>query len=274
MRLAAVASLLVAGLLFGAWMWVRDSSLVGVDQVTITGASGADATAIRAALRSAAHNMTTLDVQMSHLRTAVAPFPDVKRLQVKTEFPHRLVIDVIEQRPVGLIDAGGREVPVAADGTILRSVALSSTLPTIPISVPPVGRRLREGRAAEAVALLAAAPYQLLPRISQVTTVAGHGLVAELRNGPSLYFADTSRLAAKWTAVTEVLANQGSAGASYIDVTDPTRPAAGAGSGSGSGSGAPSDGSATSGASQSGASATSGAAGGAATTGSGVSSGG
>jgi Cell division protein FtsQ/DivIB, C-terminal len=147
---------------------------------------------------------------------------------------------------VAVVEAGGREVPVAGDGTILRSVAVSSALPTIPLAVSPVGRRLSEGRAADAVAVLAAAPYQLLPKISQVTTVAGHGLVAQLRNGPSIYFGDTSHLAAKWIAATEVLADSGSAGASYIDVTDPARPAAGAGNGSGSASGS-SSGSGTSG---------------------------
>ena len=262
MRLAAAGTLVLAGLLFGAWTWLRDSSLVGVDRVTITGATGPDAAAIRSALRSAARNMTTLDVQMTQLRTAVAPFPEVKRVGARTVFPHRLVINVIEQRPVALVDAGGREVPVAADGTILRSVPATSTLPTIPVTVPPVGRRLSEGRAADAVALLAASPYQLLPKISQVTTVAGHGLVAQLRDGPSLYFGDTSRLAAKWLAVTEVLADSGSAGASYIDVTDPARPAAGAGPGnagasatSGSASATSGSGSATSGGSGTGSSA-------------------
>jgi cell division protein FtsQ len=226
----AVAGLVaVGGLLFGAWLWVRDSSLVAVDQVTIGGVAGADAPAIRSALRSAARNMTTLDVKMNQLQTAVAPFPEVKRLHVRTVFPHRIVIDVVEQRPVAVVQVGGREVPVAADGTLLRSVAVTATLPTIPLSVPPVGSRLAEGGAADAVAVLAAAPYQLLARISQTTTVAGRGLVAQLRGGPSVYFGDTTRLAAKWLAVTEVLADPGSAGAAYIDVTDPARPAAGAG---------------------------------------------
>lgn len=226
----AVAGLVaVGGLLFGAWLWVRDSSLVAVDQVTIGGVAGADAPAIRSALRSAARNMTTLDVKMNQLQTAVAPFPEVKRLHVRTVFPHRIVIDVVEQRPVAVVQVGGREVPVAADGTLLRSVAVTATLPTIPLSVPPVGSRLAEGGAADAVAVLAAAPYQLLARISQATTVAGRGLVAQLRGGPSVYFGDTTHLAAKWLAVTEVLADPGSAGAAYIDVTDPARPAAGAG---------------------------------------------
>jgi cell division protein FtsQ len=247
MRLALVTTIVLAGLLFGVWTWLRDSSLVGVDRVTINGATGADAAAIRSALRSAARNMTTLDVHMNQLRTAVAPFPEVKRLEVRTIFPHRVVIDVIEQRPVALLEAGTREIPVASDGTILRSVPATLSLPTVAVSVPPVGRRLPAGRAANAVALLAAAPYQLLAKISQVTTVAGHGLTAQLRNGPSIYFGDRTGLAAKWMAVTAVLADPGSAGASYIDVTDPERPAAGAGSGGGTSSGTSASASATSG---------------------------
>lgn len=234
LRLAIVVAVLLVGLLFGAWLWLRDSSLVAVNRVTITGAAGADAAEIRSALRSAARNMTTLDVQMGQLRTAVAPFPEVRRLRVHTAFPHRMVIEVIEQRPVAVVDIGNRNVPVASDGTLLRAVSVSSALPTIPLSVPPVGQRLSEGRAADAVALLAAAPEQMLARIEQVTVVTGHGLVAQLRNGPSLYFGDTARLAAKWAAATEVLANAGSAGAVYIDVTDPERPAAGAGAGTAS----------------------------------------
>jgi cell division protein FtsQ len=229
-RLVLLLAVLVAGLLFGAWLWLRDSSFVAVDQVTISGESGADAAAIRGALRSAARNMTTLDVQMNQLQTAVAPFPEVKRLRVRTVFPHRMVIEVVEERPVGVVEVAGRGVPVAGDGTLLRSVSVGAGLPVIPLSVAPVGRRLTDERSERAVALLAAAPYSLLSRISQVTTAAGHGLVAELRSGPSLYFGEATNLRAKWAAAIAVLADPGSAGASYIDVTDPSRPAAGAGS--------------------------------------------
>ena len=44
--------------------------------------------------------------------------------------------------------------------------------------------------------------------------------MAQLRNGPSIYFGDATQLGAKWTAAAEVLADSGSAGAAYIDVTD------------------------------------------------------
>jgi hypothetical protein len=139
-------------------------------------------------------------------------------------------IHVIEQDPVAGVVVGGRTIAVAGDGTLLHDVTPSGSLPAIPLRVPPGGSRVTEHDALRAVALLAAAPAQLLPRISQVTTVAAHGLVAHLRNGPSLYFGDDSHLAAKWAAVGAVLSDAGSAGAVYIDVTDPGRPAAGAGS--------------------------------------------
>ena len=76
--------------------------------------------------------------------------------------------------------------------------------------------------------MLGSAPYAMLARVSQVTSVAGRGLVAAVRGGPQIVFGDASVPAAKWAAAAAVLADPGSAGAQYIDVTDPARPAAGA----------------------------------------------
>jgi cell division protein FtsQ len=232
LRLVLATVLGVGILLAAGWMWLRDSSLVAVERVTVSGQSGPDSAAIRSALISAARSMTTLDVQLGQLHTAVSPFPVVKDLQVSTQFPHGMRIRVIEQLPVAAITVGGRRVAVAADGTLLHDLAVSPGLPLIPLAVPPGGPRLTEAPAASAVAVLAAAPYQLLPKISQVTTVSGHGLVAQVRGGPSIYFGDATGLRAKWISASEVLADPGSVGAAYIDVTDPVRPAAGAGAGS------------------------------------------
>lgn len=230
---------LVGGLILlgGAYVWLRDSSLVAVQSVRIAGASGPDAAQIRAALRSAARTMTTLDVKMGALQTAVAPFPAVKSLDVSTQFPHGMNIQVREQAPVAIVSAPGRRIPVAGDGTLLRDSRANLQLPTISLSVAPGGARLT-GYALSEARLLAAAPWQLLGRLSGVSDTSQHGLAAQLRGGPSLYFGDGGQLPAKWTAVTEVLASSGSSGAQYIDVTDPSRPAAGAGSDTASSSGA------------------------------------
>ena len=224
--LAAVALVVVLG---GAWMWFRDSPLVSVQQVTVSGQSGADAGQIRDALESAARTMSTLDVQIGRLRRAVAPYPVVKDIRVTTHFPHGMNIDVIENVAVGALDIGGQKVAVAPDGTLMHDVAVSASLPTIPVSVTPSGARVTSGPAAAAIKLLSAAPRELLPKVSQVTTVAPHGLVAQIRSGPSIYFGDATELPQKWIAASAVLGAPGSASAVYIDVTDPQRPAAGAG---------------------------------------------
>lgn len=232
-----MASAAVLALLAGAWLWVRDSSLVAVQRVTVTGASGPDASQIRSSLIIAARDMTTLDVKMSDLRTAVAPYPVVKDLQVSAQFPHGMRIRVIEQVPVAVITAAGRKTAVSSDGTLLHDVAASSSLPTIAMDVAPGGTRVT-GAALSEVRLLAAAPYELLAKVGEVSSDGTHGLVAQLRDGPKIYFGATTQLGLKWTAAIEVLANPGSVGADYVDVTDPSRPAAGAGSDTSAASGA------------------------------------
>jgi cell division protein FtsQ len=236
-----LALILLVLALGGGWLWLRDSSLVAVKKVQITGVTGANAAEIRRALSASARTMTTLDVRPDQLRMAVSPYPIVKRLEVATHFPHGLTIHVIEENPVGAVVVDGRTISVAGDGTLLPTVSATG-LPTIPIKIPPGGTRVTDPTARGAVGILAAAPRRLLESISQVTTVSGHGLVVQVRNGPSLYFGDATQLGAKWQAATAVLADPGSAGAVYIDVTDPERPAAGAGSSGGAagGSGGPS----------------------------------
>jgi cell division protein FtsQ len=229
LRLATIGVVGVGLLLFGAWSWFSSSSLVAVQRVAVTGQRGPDAASIRGALIAAARNMTTLDVNMGQLRTAVAPFPEVKDIRVSTQFPHGMRIRVIEQLPVAAVEVGGRRIAVAGDDTLLHDASATSSLPLIPMSIPPGGPRLTEPSATAAVALLAAAPYQLLSKIAQVTTVSGHGLVAQLRAGPSIYFGAPADLRAKWISASAVLGDSRSSGAAYIDVTDPARPAAGAG---------------------------------------------
>ena len=227
--LAAVGVLFVV--LAGAWLWLRDSSLASVDEVTVTGVQGADAAAIRSALTAAAHRMTTLDVDTGELRSAMRLYPVVADVRVSADFPHRLRIDVVERRPLGTVSIGGRLTAVSADGTVLNDLGSGTTLPEITTPAPvPAGARVTEPAVRRALALLAAASPGIIPRLSQAGSDPTHGLSAQLRNGPRLYFGDGSRLAAKWMAVTAVLGDPGSSGAAYIDVTDPERHAAGAGS--------------------------------------------
>jgi cell division protein FtsQ len=228
-RIVTISVLAAMVFLGGAWLWFRDSSLVAVQQVTVTGESGPDAGAIRSALVSAGRGMTTLDVQAQELYAAVSAYPVVRSLQVTTQFPHGMRIHVLEELPVAVVTAAGRRVAVAGDGTLLHDLARIPALPRIVLAVPPGGPRLNEPPALDALDAATAAPRLLLSRITQISTVRGHGVVALLHDGPTVYLGAPADLRRKWAAAVAVLNDPGSAGASYIDVTDPGRPAAGVG---------------------------------------------
>jgi cell division protein FtsQ len=222
---AAAACACVLALLGGGWLWLRDSRLVAVDQVSVTGLSGTEAPRVRAALEGAARDMTTLHVRAGQLQTAVEPFPAISAVEAHADFPHRLRIVVHEHVAVAALAAGTDRVPVAADGTLLRGSSTSG-LPVVTVASPPPGDTLGDKRPLLAVALLAAAPPELRAKINRV--YAGpRGLTAPLTAGPVLYFGGADRLRAKWAAAARVLADHSSAGATYLDLRLPERPAAG-----------------------------------------------
>lgn len=216
---------MVSALVFAGWMWLRESALVSVDRVTVSGLSDSHAKPVRAALEAAAQGMTTLAVDRGALRDAVARFPLVRDIEVTPQVPHGLRIRVIERVPVGAIETGGGAVVVAADGTILRGLP-AGDLPRITSRVTPGGARVSDRRTAVKVAVLAAAPRRLRARIVRVT-LGPQGLIAVLTSGPKLRFGDGSRLDAKWLAATRVLHDPVAREAAYIDLRIPERPAAG-----------------------------------------------
>ena len=212
-------------LLAGGWLWLRDSGLVAVDNVSVTGLSGTEAPRVRAALEGAARDMTTLHVRPDQLRTAVEPYPSIMAVDAHADFPHGLRIVVHEHVAVAALASGSDRLPVAADGALLRGSSPGG-LPVVAVAAPPPGDTLSDKRTLRIVTLLAAAPPELRAKVSRV--YAGpRGLTAPLDAGPILYFGGADRLRAKWTAAARVLADGSSAGATYIDLRLPERPAAG-----------------------------------------------
>jgi cell division protein FtsQ len=227
-RVALLAAIGLALALGGGWLWFRDSPLVAVQQVTVTGENGPDAVAIRSALVASARSMTTLDVQSDRLYAAVSAYPVVRSLRVSTHFPHGMRIQVIEELSVAQVVVAGHRIAVASDGTLLHDLASMPALPRIRLAAAPGGLRLTDERSLQELAAARAVPHPLLSRITLISLVRGRGLKAQLQDGPAVYLGDAERLHAKWAAAVAVLDDPGSAGAAYVDVTDPGRPAAGA----------------------------------------------
>lgn len=222
---AAGAALAVAALLVAGFMWLRDSSLVRVKEVRVTGVSGFGAAAVRSALDAAARDMTTLNVDESALRSAVARYPLVRDVQASAHPPHALEIRVVERIPVGVFRAGSVPVVVADDGVLLRGVPAEG-LAEIGTRVPPGGARVGDRKTAAKVAVLVEAPRKLRARIVRVT-LGRYGLQARLGSGLVIRFGDGRDLPAKWTAARRVMRDAAAAEATYIDVRIPERPVAG-----------------------------------------------
>lgn len=206
-------------------LWLRNSSPVRVEHVTVTGIEGRQGDAIRGALTEAALDMSVLDVRRDALQTAVEPYPIVRSLRTRTDFPHGLTITVNAYEPVAALQSGGQLTAVAADGTILRGSA-TKDLTIVGLPSIPAGARVGDRPTLREIRLIAAAPPALRARVSRVYR-GPHGLAATLRNGPKLYFGGTARYPAKWAAAAAVLAHRTSKGASYLDLRVPERPAAG-----------------------------------------------
>jgi cell division protein FtsQ len=230
-RSGLIVCLLALPLLLGGWLWLRHSSLVAVRHVQVTGAQGPSAQAIQSALVGAATHMSTLDVHPAALRAAVAAFPIVSGLQVSAAFPHGLRIRVLERPPVAALLVAGTRTAVAADGVVLGPALLSASLPTLPGgAVPPAGGRVRSQSLLATLTVIAAAPAALAKDLVRAFD-GPMGLTLLLRRNLLAYFGDESRPHAKWLSLARVLADPSSAGASYIDVRLPERPAAGFGAG-------------------------------------------
>jgi cell division protein FtsQ len=206
-------------------LWLRTSSLVAVERVSVTGIDGSQAAEVTRALRSAGRDMTTLNVRENALRSAVAAYPVVRSLRTETDFPHGLRIVVNAYEPVAALRSGGGLMAVAADGTLLRGTA-TRDLPVVAIGGRRRAGRLGPGEALAAVRLMAAAPRALRGRV--VRAYRGpRGLTTTMDDGPKLYFGGATRPAAQWGAAAQVLASSTSRGAAYVDLRIPDRPVAG-----------------------------------------------
>jgi cell division protein FtsQ len=218
--------MLLAVLLGGGWMWLRDSGLTRVTVVHVTGATTSERSQIAAALDNAAREMTTLHVKRDVLDDAVASYPSVAGLRVKTDFPHKMSIEVLEHRPVAALDIDGRRVPVSGGGVVLTGVRADADLPSIRRKISPTEGHVTDRRTRDALAVAAAAPESLLERSDRLWW-GPRGLTLDLRNGPPLIFGTSEDAVAKWAAAARVLAEPSAAGATYMDLRITGRVAAG-----------------------------------------------
>jgi cell division protein FtsQ len=216
----------LAGLVAGYFLWLRDSSLVAVTEVDVRGAT-VNRDGVSAALERAAAEMTTLHVREDDLEAAVAGYPTVASVSADASFPHGLEIQVTEYRPVAVALVKDRLVPIASDGLVLAGIdADASELPSLE-AAGSRGERLDPEGSAQA-RIIGAAPAGLRERLARAAWDEERGgVVVELDPGPELRFGEPGGVEAKWEAAEAVLGDPGLGFPTYVDVSIPERPVSG-----------------------------------------------
>ena len=226
-KLAALAAVMIAAGA-GYVFWLRDSSLVAINDVEVVGGTTSDRGEIVGALTDVAEKMTTLHYDAGRIEAVAERFPTVASVSVDPNFPHGMRLEV-EQRPPRLFAvAGGEQVPVAADGTLLPGLTVPDDehLPILELDQLPPGGTLGGDPLAEAE-VIGNAPDPLLGLIEQSEVTQEYGVVLTMRGGIEVRFGSADRADDKWAAAAAVLADPKLDAATYVDVRVPERPAAG-----------------------------------------------
>jgi cell division protein FtsQ len=212
----------------GYFFWLRDSSLVAVTNVDVVGVSSGDPAQIRAELSRVAERQTTLHADAAAIEKAAAAYPTIESVSVDPNFPHGMRIEVTERPPAMFVDAGGEQVPAAADGTLLTGVQVADDehLPVLEVGKIPAAGAL-DGDALQQALIVGATPEPLRPMVEEVGRDDDYGVVVTLRGGIPVRFGSGSRAAEKWAAAGAVLADPKLDSLTYLDVRVPERPAAG-----------------------------------------------
>jgi cell division septal protein FtsQ len=226
LRRRLIAAGLIAVALCAAYLfWLRDSALVAVEEVTVSGAKGHPE--LEAALVDAAREQTTLHVDTAALEEAVDADPAVRGVSAAADFPHGLAVTVDLREPVGYLRS--ERVAVAADGVVLEEGAgAAGQLPVLDLEGGDLLRGGRvEGNALALAKVLGAAPEPLLSGVDSATVESERGVVVELDAGIELRFGTKGDAGTKWKAAAAVLADAKLESAAYIDLSVPERPVVG-----------------------------------------------
>ena len=221
-RLIAVCALVLLALFAGYALWLRDSSLVAVNEVEVKGLT-ANESEVTASLEGAGKQMTTLHIDDAALRDAVSGFATVASIRADATLPHKLTVTVTERLPVAVVKIAGEPTAVSGDGLVLSGVSVhGQRLPALEVTEVKGGQLDDEGTAQAEI--VGAAPQDLREQIDGIGwDLDRGGVVVALAGAPEIRFGDGSEAEAKWRAVAAVLLDPEREGSAYVDVSVPER---------------------------------------------------
>lgn len=220
--------LLVLGV--GAYVLARDTSAFAVRRIEVEGARPGLAAQVRHALRPLL-GTSLVGLDGAELERRVDALPAVVRADYDRAFPHTLRVRVFPERVVAVLRAGKSAWLVSARGRLIAPVAPGGerVLPRIwePAAMRPVAGDFLAGDAG-GVAARSVGVVGRFPVPVRTVTFAGGALVFQLRSGLELRLGEPRDIRLKLAVARRALPIL-PPGTTYLDVSLPGRPVAGAG---------------------------------------------
>ena len=215
----------------GGYFAARETSAFAVGRVEVTGASPRVAGQVRQAI-APLRGTSLLALDGGALVSRLQALPTVVAAGYDRSFPHTLHIDVVPERPVAVVRQGAKAWLVSARGRVVAPVPPHGARALARVWIPrttavTVGGFLPANHgAAVARALALAGGFP-----AHFTTAALHrdGLTFRLRSGVQLRLGEATDIRLKLAIARRALRRL-PPGSTYLDVSVPGRPVAGANS--------------------------------------------
>ena len=205
---------------------VLASPIIGVRKIEIEGARYVSADLLIAVEKSLdGKSILTVDTRAAERRLEGDPW--VESVRIRSFFPSRLVVEIVERKPVAFyIGVDNRSRVVDSQGRVL---AVETGQPTQYLQITGVGPNLAPGASAgtvyrAAAQLAAGMPDELIDRVLNVGVGGPNQLSMTLRTGTLVNFGPPVDLQNKLISLLVLLRRQDAKQILAIDLTDPRTP--------------------------------------------------
>ena len=205
---------------------VLASPIIGVRKIEIEGARYVSADLLIAVEKSLdGKSILTVDTRAAERRLEGDPW--VESVRIRSFFPSRLVVEIVERKPVAFyIGVDNRSRVVDSQGRVL---AVETGQPTQYLQITGVGPNLAPGASAGSVyraaaQLAAGMPDELSDRVLNVGVGGPNQLSMTLRTGTLVNFGPPVDLQNKLISLLVLLRRQDAKQILAIDLTDPRTP--------------------------------------------------
>jgi cell division protein FtsQ len=230
-RRSVAVGLAILAVGLGGYLLARETALFAIDGIEVTGGSRKVDAQVRHALASFV-GRPLVGLDGSAVLRSVDALPTVVSARYDRAFPHTLRVIVVPERPSAVLRGGASSWLVSVRGRVIERLP-SGSLPRLPRLWVSTRTQVRVGEnvasagsatAARAVGLAGA----FASRVASASYTGGL-LVFHLRSGVELFLGDAGDVKLK-VAVAQRALEMLPPGSTFLDVSVPGRPVAGAGS--------------------------------------------